>query len=56
LPGWAWGLIGAGAAGLLAWAIVAYRGRHRHAGPGDPRGTDAPPPPQADDPGVGGPR
>jgi hypothetical protein len=57
LPGWAWGLIGAGAAGLLAWAIVAYRGRHRHAGPGDPGdggGAGAPPP--ADNPGAGGPR
>jgi hypothetical protein len=51
LPGWAWGLIGAGAAGLLAWAIVAYRGRHRHAGSGPPRdggGAGVPPlPPEA---------
>jgi hypothetical protein len=61
LPGWVWALIGAGAAGLLAWAFIAYRGRHRHAGSGAPPGGpgDAPTagmPPPSDNPASGGPR
>jgi len=39
LPGWAWGLIGAAAAAIVAWAIVAHRGRARpQDGPGGPPG------------------
>ena len=44
LPGWAWGLIGAAIAGLVAWAIVAHRARNRPPGEGPPT---APPPPAA---------